>query len=390
VEKEGNKTGEITRGKGTGAAVLLSILLVPIALFAARDVVPPVRFFWWHGASLAWFVILLFSSWWQGSVLLDALEGPVDDDRPLPGSLIAVGLGLGLYALETYVLGALGLFDGRAFTLLVLALFGVGALRFRRRLPALKQDRLLVMNEAGVSRLPLYLAGAAVAITFPFALVPTRAFDALAYHLEVPARYLQAGRIVDIPENLYSYAPQLNHSLYGLAIGLRGSDLAGLINHFFFVIALGVLWLGFRDRFHPGGGAWAAALASLSPLMLVEAVNSGVDWAAAFYTIAALSVLMGGNGGRRKVVLAGVLAGMAAGCRHHPLGYAIVIPAVAGIFRTGSSPGTPCSLFWPIFQGGRKRAPASFPRLWASNLRLSCGDGLSCLSGWSSTPLPTA
>jgi len=321
---------EPSPGKGTSASALWSIVLIPIALFLARDVVPPVRFFIWHGASLAWFAVLLFSAWWQGSVVLAALEGTDDADPPLPRFITALGLGLGLYALEVYLLGALGLFDGRVFTLLVLVLFGAGAFRVRSLLPGLRSDRLLVVEQVYGSRLPLSLASLAVVISFPFALVPTRAFDTLAYHLEVPARYLQAGRIIDIPENIYSYAPQLNHALYGLAIGLRGSDLAGLINHFYFVLALTVLWLGFRDRFRPGAGAWAAALVSMSPLMLLEAANGGVDWAAAFYTVAALSVLMGGTGDLRRVILAGVLAGMAAGCRHQPLGYAIVIPAMAG------------------------------------------------------------
>lgn len=308
-----------------------TLVAIPAALFLGRDVIPPVRFFLWHLSSLLWFGLILFSAWWQGSVVFQVMVPRVDEDPPFPRTAISIGLGLGFLALEVFILGAAGYFCTVPFTLLVLVLTVVGALDARRHLQALSRDWRRMVQAARRSVLPISLAGLAAAVTFPFALIPTRAFDALAYHLDVPLRYLQAGRIIDVPENLYSYAPQLVHSLYGLAMGLAGSDLAGLLNWVFFILCLVVLWVGFEGILGSEGGAWAAALGALSPMMLIETANSGVDWGAAFYTLAALSLIATGGKNRRRVILAGILAGMAAGCRHHPLLWAIILPPLAGL-----------------------------------------------------------
>ncbi|MDF1535207.1 MAG: hypothetical protein P1S46_01740 [bacterium] len=313
------------------AVVPAVILLVPIGLFFGREVIPPIRFLTWHLASLAWFVVVLAAAWGQGRALAGLVLPDTGDRAQVPVTVIALGLGLGLFALETFLLGAARLLTTPALTMLVLLVFLLTAAGARRRWPELRAEYQAARQLPAGSGLPLALTGLAVFVSWPFVLVPTRAFDALSYHLEVPSRYLQAGRIIDIPENLYSYTPQLNHMLYGLAMGLSGSDLAGLLNHLYFVLTLCVLWLGFRDRFAPPAGAWAAALTALSPLMLMEVVNAGVDWSAAFYTLAALSLLSSGIGNRRLVVLAGILAGLAAGCRHQPLGYAIAVPVAAGM-----------------------------------------------------------
>jgi hypothetical protein len=337
-----NETGTKIGGNGLKSqlkrvVIPAVLLLVPFALLLGRDVMPPVRFITWHLTSLAWFAVILVAAWGQGRALAGLVLSNVGARPPLPVTILSVGLGLGVLALEAFILGAARFLTSPALTLLVLLSFLLAGLTLKQRWAELHEEGRAACQFPRGSGLPLILAGGAVVVSWPFTLVPTRAFDALSYHLEVPLKYLQAGRIIDIPENLYSYTPQLNHMLYSLAMGLSGSDLAGLINHLYFVLALSVLWLGFRDRFAPPAGAWAAALTALSPLMLLEVVNAGVDWSAAFYTLAAISLLSNGIENRRLVVLAGILAGMAAGCRHQPLGYAIAIPAVAGIIGAAVS-----------------------------------------------------
>jgi 4-amino-4-deoxy-L-arabinose transferase-like glycosyltransferase len=318
-------------GNAESVWIAAAVIAVAVALFAGRDVVQPVRFLIWHTVSLAWFAVIVVSAWGQGRALVSFVVPRLRDESPLPLSVIALGTGLGLFSVEIFLMAAAGFLNPPALTALVTVVFLLTVILSRRLWSDVREEGREVLDSASGCTLPLSIAGLAVIVSWPFALVPTRAFDALSYHLEVPLRYLQAGRIIDIPENLYSYTPQLNHMLYSLALGLSGSDLAGLVNHLYFVLAIAVLWMGFRDRFSSAGSAWAAAIAALSPVLLIEAVNTGVDWSAAFYTLAALCILASGTGDRRYVVLAGLLAGMAAGCRHQPLGYAIVLPAIASV-----------------------------------------------------------
>jgi hypothetical protein len=326
LKQGGRRTGS---GNVEPVWIALTVLALTVALFAGREVFQPVRFIVWHAASLAWFAVIAVSAWGQGRALITLVAPRSEGAAPLPHSIIALGTGLGLFSLETFLLAAAGLLNTLVLTALVTAVFVPTAILTRRMWSQVRGEGREVLESAAGCTLPLSLAGLAVTVSWPFTMIPTRAFDALSYHLEVPLRYLQAGRMVDIPENLYSYTPQLNHMLYGLAMGLSGSDLAGLLNHLFFILAIATLWLGFKDRFSSVGSAWAAAIAALSPLLLIEVVNSGVDWSAAFFTLTALSLLAAGAGDRRTFILAGIMAGLAAGCRHQPLGFAIVIPAAA-------------------------------------------------------------
>lgn len=346
-------TGKTERFSTAGGLIwiMLTLLAVAVSLFAGRDVIQPFRFLLWHSVSLAWFVVIIVSAWGQGILFVKIASNPEDDVDPPVQSLVALGLGLGILSLETFGLAGAGLMNPVFLTALAAGVFVFSLLFSRRYWTGFRVHAEFLREAASGSRLPLSLAGIAVVVSWPFALLPTRAFDALSYHLEVPLRYLQAGRIIDLPENLYSYAPQLTHSLYGLALGLSGSDLAGLLNHLFFVLTLGTLWLGFKDRFGREGSAWAMALAALSPMMLIEVANSGVDWSAAFYTLAALCLLSARKIVFGRVLLAGILAGMAAGCRHHPLVYAIILPPLAGFADDIVSRRNPRIRTWVIYTG---------------------------------------
>ncbi|MFV1957379.1 MAG: hypothetical protein ACC669_07440, partial [bacterium] len=134
-----------------------------------------------------------------------------------------------------------------------------------------------------------------------------------------------------ISENLYSYAPLLTEMLYGIAIGLQGIDLAGLIYFSFFFLTLLVIWRGGANKFGNAGAAWAAAFTATTPVFLMEVPRAGSDWSMVFYILLAVFLISDGKRDFRKMVLAGILAGMAAGSRHQALGYAIAIPFVAGV-----------------------------------------------------------
>lgn len=61
------------------------------------------------------------------------------------------------------------------------------------------------------------------------ALAPPLQFDALTYHLTLPAFYLQAGRIVYSPENIFWGMPQQTEMIYMLSMSLGGLEAATVL-----------------------------------------------------------------------------------------------------------------------------------------------------------------
>ena len=313
------------------AALWVSVILTAVLLVLARDVVYPVRALLWHAEALVWWAVIIVASLGQGLALVGTVCPTYLEDNPLFALTLSMGAGLGLLSLETFLLGVLGLLTPAAMTLLLLAVLAAGLLGVRRKMGTLLGGALAQARDAvEQARLPSALMGLAAAVTFPFVLVPSRAFDALSYHLEVPMRYIQAGGVIELPENLYSYVPLLTEMLYALGLGVSGSDLAGLIYYLFFLLTLVAVWSGAAPFFGKEGAAWAAALTGLTPLFLIEVPQSGSDWSMTFYIMAALLILCEGERDRGRMLMAAILGGMAAGCRHQALGFAIVIPLAAG------------------------------------------------------------
>ncbi len=309
-----------------------AVALVAVLLVAASRVVYPIRYLIWHISAIAWWLVLLLCALGQGTFLLRLIGGERIEGDHGNDLAIALGLGLGALSLEAFGLAAVDLMNTRVLTLLALLVLTVSGLAARRPAVILVKGAISEFSrdfrEAAV---PLYIIAASSVMVFPFVLLPPRSFDALVYHLEVPIRYLQAGGVVQIRENLYSFAPLLTEMLYGIALGLEGVDLAGLVYFSFFLLVLVTLWRGGQARFGNEGGAWTAAFVALTPVFLMEVPRAGSDWSMVFFILTSLFLLAEGKRDTRRMVLAGVLAGMAAGCRHQALGYAIAIPFAVGI-----------------------------------------------------------
>jgi hypothetical protein len=320
------RTARYGKWYAAAAAVLLVILLI-----TGRDVLYPVRALWWHAEALVWWLVILAGAVGQGALLYKFAGGARTEISPGLAVPVAAGLGLGLFSLQVLLLGAFGLMSTPVLTALVLLVLAVSLTAGRGTLALMFSSAAHDLSRRGRdTALPLTAVFATAVTVFPLVLLPTRAFDALSYHLEVPLRYLQAGAVVNIPENTYSYSPLLTQMLYGLGMGLEGPDLAGLIYFTFFTLTLWTLWKGGEKIFSSAGSAWAAAFVALTPVFLVEVPQAGADWSMAFYTTTAL-LLAGSGRNMRLMVLAGLLAGMAAGCRHQGLGFALVLIPAAGL-----------------------------------------------------------
>jgi hypothetical protein len=307
--------------------VALLLLLVLIAL--ASRTVEPLWGLSLHLSAYLWWIVILAASWGQGTLLMGILFADGQAAQPELRIALVTGLGLGILSLEVFLLGLAGFYSTRAITALVLVVLLAVSPVLRRGISV----RLLRIGEPDSgTRIPLALMSIAGLVSLLFALVPPVFFDAMTYHLELPSRYLLEGRVFHVTENLYSGYPQLAEILFGAGMALDGLALAGMISLTFLLLTMLLLWGWGKERFGKAGTAWGIALLVLTPPFMVIVGFFENGWAAAFFTLAPLAILVDGERGPRTMMLAGCMAGLATGCKYNALAFALAAPLAAGVW----------------------------------------------------------
>jgi len=222
-----------------------------------------------------------------GRRLLPALEL-----APLERFAVQAALGWGLFGLLWLGLGLLGLYSSwTAWALLVIgwALLRRENLGWLNELQAVKR----LWNRAGRFGKSLALGNLAlVGGQLLFALAPPFKWDTLMYHLELPRRYLQAGRFLFLDGNPYWGHPQLGEMLYTWAVALRGWETAGALGWCFVAVLLLGVWGTTARR----AGATSGCLA-ITALLVGLSFRGMLSWAyvdglAALYGYAVLIALL--------------------------------------------------------------------------------------------------
>lgn len=247
-------------------------------------------------------------------------------DHPLEAFVFALAAGAGVVASALLLLGLLGGFRPWPLALA----FASGGFLARRgigeavRLAAAGAKALL--REA--KTLDLCFCGLALLLVLVKALLPPTDWDSLMYHLEMPRRYLQAGRIGVIPDSLHATYVLLGHMLYVplLALGsLAGPALVSAL----FAAALAAAAFLFGRRFF-GGLVASKSLSFLwgSPTLLVIAMTPRVDVTLALYLFLAHGLLLRvlvEEGARPLLVPAACLLGFAVGVKLSAAAYAAAL-----------------------------------------------------------------
>jgi len=247
--------------------------------------------------------------------------------------LYRAALGLGASAVLVLALGALG--AGWA----VVGVWALGVAALGRCL-WLERDEIrralrepLTFDGWEWMWVGLSVAGLVVALLALF--LPPLDYDVLEYHLGVPGRYLEAGRIVGLPTNVYSNFPLATEMHYLVGVGALGKVAGGcfakVMNVVFSVLAgLGVAALGkevFRSR--RAGLLALAAFATTNWLLVLACVKPYVEPALTAFTVLALLALVRWLATARVQVgwlaLAGVVAGLACGTKY-PAAVFLVLP----------------------------------------------------------------
>ena len=308
--------------------VQTALLVFFFMMVVASRVVVPLQAVTRPLSAYLWWIVFLAVGWGQGSVVAQRLAP--DELLKMTEVRIAVttGLGLGILSIEVFLLGLAGFFSTPFVTFLILVVL-LATVILQKVRPEYRLPRLVrLKSEAGW---PIFLVVIAIALNLIFVLVPPVFFDAMSYHLELPSRYLQEGRVFHVHENLYSGYPQLAEILFGAGLALDGVELAGMVSLTSLLLTILLLWGWGRRQFGDEGSGWGVAFLILSPPLMVLVGSFHNDWFAAFFTLAAVFLIMEGLRQPGIMILAGTMAGLAAGCKYNAMAFAIAAPFVAGI-----------------------------------------------------------
>jgi len=165
--------------------------------------------------------------------------------------------------------------------------------------------------------------------------VPPVSRDALTHHLAVPKLWLEKGLLVDTPDILFSYYPQLLDLLYTLPLAL-GNDIVPKYLHFSFALLTALIIVLFvRRRTGPVWAALAGLLFLTVPLIVKLSVTAYVDLGLIFFTTAALFsavIWLDDTTRLRWLVLAGVCSGLALGTKYNALVSFVVLGLLLPFF----------------------------------------------------------
>lgn len=230
-------------------------------------------------------------------------------------------IGLGLISIGTLLLGMLGYFN--KYLWLILAILAV--VLFRSVWEWLKAwSTALSQAEAPANAWERFIANfsqIALIVALVLALAPPFAWDGMAYHLEIPQRYIETGIIGQHLDIHFFGSPQSMEMLYGLVMILTGSDHAPAVLHFYMGL-LGLIAIARLLRRYTSIKA-----ASLATLLILASFNLWqlfawpyIDLALMSYGIVAVIAFTQWRESNyqtpRWLILAGLFVGMAAGVKY--------------------------------------------------------------------------
>jgi hypothetical protein len=267
-----------------------------------------VQIFWNVGAAF----ILIVLAGGIGLRIFEKFELPQFSNNAL-NIAVQAAAGFGLLSVGILVFGStIGINTLWAWLILII-LVAV----FRRSLWGWlkKWSGLSVISSAHDNLSKLILAGSAVILLLSFisAQAPPVKFDALVYHLALPRDYLNAGKIIYVPENMFWGMPQLGEMLYTWIMALAGQEAAATLG--WLIGGLAILGLfGCSSRFLGRRAAWVTIASLLSGFTLEASLSWGyVDWSVILDGLVFVVFVDDWRSSRepRKLLLAGIFAGLA-------------------------------------------------------------------------------
>ncbi|MFA6092467.1 MAG: phospholipid carrier-dependent glycosyltransferase [Elusimicrobiota bacterium] len=262
--------------------------------------------------------VVLIGAAGSGRVLLRAFG--VRDLSESERTLVGATLGLGLVSQLLFLLGSAGLWRPWAAIALLAMLWIVGAVELPALLKSLDADRRLLAERPAASAAVFLL----LAMSCLAAFVPPHQYDALVYHLPLPAAYIRSGRIISVEHLVYTHFPQNAEMLYGLALLLGSDILAQLFSWACAVLSVGwVFEIGKRELPMPAVllacilVCGHSAVLLLAPTAYVECPVMLWTTAAVFSFLRAREASHGEEGSPRAWwALSGIFCGLGVGTKY--------------------------------------------------------------------------
>lgn len=185
----------------------------------------------------------------------------------------------------------------------------------------------------------LLLVGLVVA-TVLLGSVPPVDRDALTHHLFVPRLWLEHGGIHEIPEIPFSYYPMNLDLLYTVPLALGNDIVPKYIHYLFALLTALLLHRHIARRLGRVYGLLGAVFFLSVPVILKLSITVYVDLGLVFFTTAALLLLLrwAEEGFPwRRLVLAGLCCGLAAGTKYNGLiGIVVLTLLVPVLYQRGA------------------------------------------------------
>jgi len=279
-------------------------------------------------------IFILLTAAGIGKWILLALNLP--DLSLLEQYVFGIALGLGVLAYSVLALGLKGWLTTRAITVVI----GVFLVWRISMWPTILDDVVGGLRSA-IRRFKLLSKGWKIAWSVGIAigvlslintLVPPWAYDTLMYHLQAPRVFLQAKRIAVMPEFFETAFPLSTEMLFTMGLAYQSDIFAGLVNFVYAVLLLlGTLCMGKRilQRNEP---YIALAILVGTPAYPLWATLGYTDMSWALYAILSLfAVIIHSQSEHRPVsylILAGLMAGLAAGSKYTGLGWIMALTLI--------------------------------------------------------------
>jgi len=254
--------------------------------------------------------------------------------------LLGTALGIGCLSLLVLTLGLLGVLHRSGWIAILIAFTAVGALQLRAlRLP--QKSDAPALPYAWLVLIPfavLALLATAHAPGFLWA-EEGYGYDVLEYHLQMPKEYYELGRIAYAPHNVYANFPSNVEMLSLLAMVVhRDVYDIGTVAHMLHLtlgaLAIYAAWVLGREWSAAAGVASAIGVGSAGWLVYLSGL-AYVENGLLFFGMASLATLVRAMHPRtdglriRWLLVSGILAGFACGCKYTAVGLILIPSAIA-------------------------------------------------------------
>ena len=232
-------------------------------------------------------------------------------------------LGLGLLAGAVFALGVLGVITRgtAAATLAVGLALAVRLAAARRRAgPRFRAGSAAFASAAAWGIAPV------LAVSFLACLPPPTWFDALEYHLAIPAAYVLEGRLVEMPDNFFSHLPHAGELVDTLVLALSPEARPAPLHWIVGVLAAVLVARFARRHLHPAAGPLAAAIFLTYREASLSLYAEGVDLYLTAAAVLAVDLFLAARNRAALLPAAGLFAGLACAFKAHGV---VVVAALA-------------------------------------------------------------